>query len=133
MRHPKRTITREIKRRCPVHPGRESDELEALTWPESAMTVRQWMKRPAAMIHSDALVRGAADLMRTRKIRHLPVVDRAGRLIGIVTDRDLRQAIFDPSIAERLGAGVDALRDLTVREVMTWGSSRCGTRCAWPR
>ncbi len=62
------------------------------------------MDEAAAMIHSDALVRGAADLMRTRKIRHLPVVDRAGRLIGIVTDRDLRQAIFDPSIARSASA-----------------------------
>jgi acetoin utilization protein AcuB len=119
MRHPKRSITRAIRTRRPIHPGRESDELEALTWPES-MRVRDWMTRPVATIHADALVRGAADLMRSRKIRHLPVVDRGGRLVGIVTDRDLRQVIFDPSIQARLGNAVDALNTLTVREVMTW-------------
>jgi CBS domain-containing protein len=30
--------------------------------------------------------------MRTRRIRHLPVVDTAGRLIGVVTHRDLLAA-----------------------------------------
>jgi acetoin utilization protein AcuB len=58
--------------------------------------------------------------MKTRQIRHLPVVENDGRLIGIVTDRDLRQMIFDPAIQERLGDVVEALGGLTVREIMTW-------------
>jgi acetoin utilization protein AcuB len=119
-RHPKRTITRDIRTRRPLHPGREQDELEAITWPAS-IRVRDRMSQPAVTIHSDALVRGAAELMRTRKLRHLPVVDRGGRPIGIVTDRDLRQVIFDPVIQERLGGQPDALKTLTVREIMTWG------------
>jgi CBS domain-containing protein len=40
---------------------------------------------------ADRLSRVARE-MRLGKIRHLPVVDDAGRLIGIVTDRDLREA-----------------------------------------
>ena len=40
--------------------------------------------------------------MRRRGIRHLPVVDAGCRLVGIVTDRDLRQIVFDAAIAERL-------------------------------
>jgi acetoin utilization protein AcuB len=79
------------------------------------------MTRPVTTIHSDALVKGAAQLMRTRRIRHLPVVDRGDRLVGIVTDRDLRQVIFDPSIRARLGSSAAALNELTVREIMTWG------------
>jgi acetoin utilization protein AcuB len=53
-------------------------------------------------------------------VRHLPVVDADGALVGIVTDRDLRQVVFAPSIQERLGGSVDALKDLTIRDVMTW-------------
>jgi acetoin utilization protein AcuB len=121
MRHPKRTITRAIRTRRPLHPGREADELEAVQWPEVAIRVRDRMTRGVATIHSHALVRGAADMMRTRKIRHLPVVDREGRLVGIVTDRDLRQVIFDPSIQSRAGGVADTLGRLTVRDVMTWG------------
>ena len=120
MRHPKRTISRDIRTRRPLHPGREADELEALTWPES-IRVKDCMTQPVVTIRADTPVRVAADLMRTRKLRHLPVVDRGRRPIGIVTDRDLRQVIFDPAIQERLGTERDAVKTLTVRDVMTWG------------
>jgi acetoin utilization protein AcuB len=120
-RHPKRWIPREVRTRRRLHGGRDSDELEALTWPESAIRVKDCMTHPAVTVQSSALVRGATEMMRTRRIRHLPVVDRDGRLVGIVTDRDLRQVIFDPAIADRLGQGVQALNALAVRDIMTWG------------
>jgi CBS domain-containing protein len=88
-------------------------------WPDP-VTVREWMSRPVTTIGADAPVRQAAELMKNRKIRHLPVVDHDDSLIGIVTDRDLRQMIFDPVIQERLGEVVEALDALTVREIMTW-------------
>ncbi|WP_179944018.1 CBS domain-containing protein [Pusillimonas noertemannii] len=34
----------------------------------------------------------ATRTMKDNKIKHLPVVDRAGGLVGIVTDRDLKRA-----------------------------------------
>jgi acetoin utilization protein AcuB len=120
MRRPRRSITREIRTRRPIHPGREADELEAETWPES-MRVADRMTRSVAVIRADALVHEAVEVMRTRKVRHLPVLDREGRLIGIVTDRDLRQVIFDPSIQERAGSLAETLGALRVRDVMTWG------------
>jgi CBS domain-containing protein len=121
MRHPKRAITRDVRTRKPLHPGREAEELDALTWPETAMRVRDCMTRGVVTVHPDTLVRGAAEMMRTRRLRHLPVVDRAGRLVGIVTDRDLRQFIFDPLVQARLVRGPASLEALTIRDVMTWG------------
>ena len=88
-------------------------------WPDP-MPVKEWMTQPVTTIGADAHVRQAAELMKTQKICHLPVVENDGRLIGIVTDRDLRQMIFDPAIQERLGDVVEALGALTVREIMTW-------------
>ncbi len=79
------------------------------------------MSRPAVTIRWGALIGAAWNQMRTRKIRHLPVVDEQENLVGIVTDRDLRQVIFDPSIQEELGNIPRALNLLTVREIMTWG------------
>jgi acetoin utilization protein AcuB len=120
MKRPRRSLKREIRTRRPLHPGREADELEALTWPDG-LRVQDFMTRSPVTIPPDALVEGAAGMMRTRKLRHLPVTDRGGRLVGIVTDRDLRQVIFDPAIQARLGRAADALKTLTVRDVMTWG------------
>ena len=118
---PARTIARETRTRRPLHPGRERDEQEAVAWPDS-IGVGDRMTRAVVTVHSDALVSGAVELMRSRRIRHLPVVDRSGRLVGIVTDRDLRQVLFDPAVQTRLARATDALRGLTVREVMTWGA-----------
>jgi acetoin utilization protein AcuB len=120
MRHPKRSIPREVRTRRPLHAGRQADELDAASWP-AGLRVKDFMMRGPVTIQSDALVQGAAQLMRSRKLRHLPVVDHGGRLVGIVTDRDLRQVIFDPGVQARLGEAADALRTLKVREIMTWG------------
>jgi acetoin utilization protein AcuB len=120
-RRPTRTITRAIRTRRPLHPGRSRDEQEAVAWPES-IRVGDRMTRSVTTVHSDALASGAVELMRSRRIRHLPVVDRSGRLVGIVTDRDLRQVVFDPTVQARLARATDALRGLTVRDVMTWGA-----------
>lgn len=118
MRHPKRTITRDLRTRRAIHPGRESDELEATTWPES-LRVADCMTRGPATIRADALARGAAEMMRTRRIRHLPVVDGDRGLVGIVTDRDLRHVIFDPVVQARAGHLADVLGAITVSDIMT--------------
>ncbi len=71
-------------------------------WLES-LPVRQWMRHDPVVVRADVSTAVAVDLLRTRKIRHLTVVDAGGRLVGIVTDRDLRQIVFDPRIGEALG------------------------------
>ena len=35
----------------------------------------------------------AKNLMTEKKIRHLPIVDGSGKLLGIVSDRDMRDAM----------------------------------------
>jgi hypothetical protein len=57
--------------------------------------------------------------MKTREIRHLPVVDRNARLVRLGTDRDLRQALFDPSLQGRLEAVATTLGQRAIRDVMT--------------
>ena len=121
MKHPKRAITRGIRTRKPKHPGRQADEVEALTWPEKGIQVKELMTRSPVTIRWDATIGAAWKLMKDRKIRHIPVLDGDGNLVGILTDRDLRQVIFDPSIQEQLGNLGRAFNILTAKEVMTWG------------
>jgi acetoin utilization protein AcuB len=127
-RHPKRTITRDVRTRRPIHPGRGADEREAEGWPEG-LRVGDHMTRSVTTIQSSALVRGAGEMMKTRKIRHLPVVDQEGGLVGIVTDRDLRHVVFDPALLGRAPDLARALDTMTVGEVMTVGviTARPGT------
>jgi CBS domain-containing protein len=81
--------------------------------------VRDLMRAPVATVAPETPAREAVRLLRARRIRHLPVVDQNGRLVGIVTDRDLRQAVFHPAVQARLGSTGEAVGDLPVRELMT--------------
>ena len=88
------------------------------TW-IATMPVERWMQHPVVTIGPDTSVNDAVAIMRERGIRHLSVLGAANRLVGIVTDRDLRQVVLDVAVR---GIGDDEPPiDLTAREVMTWG------------
>jgi acetoin utilization protein AcuB len=84
-------------------------------------SVRDCMSRRVVTVEPDTDLATAARLMRARKIRHLPVVDARGRLAGIVTARDLRQALFAPAAQDGPENVTDLLDALAVRDVMTRG------------
>jgi acetoin utilization protein AcuB len=79
-----------------------------------ALTVRDVMSRPPVTIQPETPLAVVLATMRQHEIRHLPVVDADGGFVGIVTDRDLRQASF-----ARFRAMTQAFRDLTAQDVMT--------------
>jgi acetoin utilization protein AcuB len=53
--------------------------------------VAEYMTRKVVSTPRDTGVREAFFLMKKHHIRHLPVVDQTNRLIGIVSDRELRR------------------------------------------
>jgi acetoin utilization protein AcuB len=63
---------------------------------EEKMFVSKSMTRKVISIDKDADVLQAKEKMDRYLVRHLPVVDKNNRLIGIVSDRDIRSAF--PSI-----------------------------------
>jgi CBS domain-containing protein len=79
------------------------------------MKIRDIMTPAPATIDPQAPLSAALGAMRERRIRHLPVVEIDGRLVGILTDRDLRRACF-----ARLTTMRESDRDLTVEECMSW-------------
>ena len=84
------------------------------------MFVSQSMTRKVITIEKEAGIFEAQEKMAANRIRHLPVVDDDDRLIGIVTDRDIRSAMpfslfKDPdNQLER-----EKLNDLKVKDFMT--------------
>ncbi|GAB4277422.1 MAG: CBS domain-containing protein [Deferrisomatales bacterium] len=63
------------------------------------MLVRKWMTPDPKTVQAQDPVSQAIHLMKEHNIRHLPVLD-GDRLVGIVTDRDLKE--FSPSRATTL-------------------------------
>ena len=78
------------------------------------------MTKDPRVIGPDASVRTAMALMRDNGIRHLPVVGPAGRMLGILSDQDLKHAAFLPAMSTHVGWPPSRLRPLRVRDVMTW-------------
>ncbi len=62
--------------------------------------IKERIQRNPVTINPNATFFNAWNLIREKGIRHLPVVDKNNRLVGIVTDRDIRQAA--PSSATSL-------------------------------
>jgi CBS domain-containing protein len=57
--------------------------------PQVSLTAGNMMTAPAITIDPDATIPAAARLMNTHHTRRLPVVDKGGKLVGIVSRRDL--------------------------------------------
>ena len=60
------------------------------------MFIQQRMTANPITITSTATIADASELMRANKFRRLPVVDD-GKLVGLVTDRDLREVAPSPA------------------------------------
>ncbi|WP_327242669.1 CBS domain-containing protein [Streptomyces sp. NBC_01320] len=77
----------------------------------TATTAGEVMSSPAVTVLADETVTGAARLMKRRGVERLPVVDEEGRLIGIVTRRDLLGLFLRPDAEIRRRVVEDVLVD----------------------
>jgi CBS domain-containing protein len=64
--------------------------------PHVNLTAGALMTSPAITIGPDATIPAAARLMNTHHVRRLPVVDEKGRLVGVVSRRDLLSVFLRP-------------------------------------
>ena len=85
------------------------------------MRVSELMSREVVTLGDTETCHEAIDRMCRRKVRHLPVLDRDGTLVGIVTDRDVRHRLFAPDVYRQIGkiAVSVLLRQAPVRAVMS--------------
>ena len=67
------------------------------------MQVRDLMSRQVVTIGRSDSCLEAVERMQRARVRQLPVVDRSGLLVGIVTDRNLRHRLFSPRVFAELG------------------------------
>ena len=58
------------------------------------------------------------DLMDSRRVRHVPIVDNEGELVGLVTDRDLSRTALGAVEELPLSVERDILRRRRIRDIM---------------
>ncbi|MBX3051442.1 MAG: CBS domain-containing protein [Caldilineaceae bacterium] len=83
------------------------------------MLVKERMNAPAVTITPEIPFQDALKLMREKGYRRLPVVNRSGELVGIVSERDLLYATPSPASSLSIWELNYLLSQLQVREIMT--------------
>lgn len=83
------------------------------------MKVRDLMQTDVATLRSGDALDIAEDIMRMGRMRHLPVIQANGRLVGIVSQRDLLRASISSVIQAPPYKQQKWLSKIPVREVMS--------------
>lgn len=91
--------------------------------PKGSMRIENWMAKPVITVRPRDSVADARSVLERHRINQLPVVVN-GRLVGIVTDRDLRNAtdavrVSGTSAGVSLGREDVAPENITVETVMS--------------
>ena len=83
------------------------------------MLVKDRMTPNPVSVTPDTFFLDAMRIMGERRFRHLPVVDKKGKLIGIVTQTDLLHASPSPATSLSVSEMNYLLANLRIREVMS--------------
>ena len=110
-----RLITKEMLKRQqqgePVHLWPVLEDSESDDWSQSYQTVGQFMTTDLFTLRPDDLVDLAASVMTWKHIRHVPVEDAEGRLVGLVSHRSLLKLLTNGTSANET--------PVTVKDIMT--------------
>jgi CBS domain-containing protein len=82
------------------------------------MKVRELMTRDVVTIGRNDTLAAADELMKTKRFRHLPVMEER-RLAGMLSERDLFQAALSTAMNFGQKAQMEFLKTIRVKEVMT--------------
>jgi acetoin utilization protein AcuB len=83
------------------------------------MLVRDYMSQPPIVIAPETSISDGLRMMREHRIRRFPVVDGQGRLIGVVSDKDLLHAEPSPATSLSIWEIGYLLGRITIDQVMT--------------
>lgn len=83
------------------------------------MLVQELMTKNPLTTTPDTSVPDALALMRQKKVRRLPVLDKTGKLVGIVSDQDLLYASPSPATSLSVFEINSLIAKITVAYVMT--------------
>ena len=86
---------------------------------DKKLTVKKWMSENVITIEQNAPVSLAFELLLTNNIRHLPVISKGGALVGIITDRDLSEALTPPTASQEKKTNYLTVKNISAKKIMT--------------
>jgi CBS domain-containing protein len=113
-REPREWGTADLETPPPSPPGEQLgeplDDQRSVHWRDEPLTVAEVMTTGLKIVERDTKLPEVARLMRDEDVGVVPVVETDGRLVGVVTDRD---------IVVRACVGGRPIAELTACDVMT--------------
>lgn len=82
------------------------------------IVARRMMRNPVFVDEGDSMKK-AMDILKEKEIRHLPVLKGGEKLVGIVTERDIKQASPSPATALEIREIYYLLDKVKVKQIMT--------------
>ena len=83
------------------------------------MLIRERMTHNPITVREDTSLDDALKIMRGNKVRRLPVLDKKGKLVGIVSEKDLLYASPSPATSLSVWEIHSLIAKIKVRELMT--------------
>ena len=83
------------------------------------MIVARRMMRTPVFLDEDDSMKTAMDILKDREIRHLPVLRGGGKLVGILTETDIKQASPSTATALEIREVYYLLDKIKVKQIMT--------------
>ena len=83
------------------------------------MNVARRMKRNPVFVDEADSMKKAMDLLKEHEIRHLPVLKDGEKLVGILSERDIKQASPSPATALEIREIYYLLDKVKVKQIMT--------------
>ncbi len=82
------------------------------------MLVKNWMNEPAITIDKQSSMQDAMNLMKMHRITLLPVMDK-NRLVGVLTDRDLKKSSASDATTLEVHELLYLLSSIKVKDIMS--------------
>ena len=83
------------------------------------LTARELMTKDPVAIPETARIRHAAQVLQSLDVRHVPVVNEANELVGMLSDRDLRTLTVPYIVDGELVGDISTARDAAVTSLMS--------------
>jgi CBS domain-containing membrane protein len=83
-----------------------------------SLRVADLMTESVATLRPDDSIATLNDLMTSRHVRHVPIVDAEGDLVGLVSHRDLLRAALSRASELPVSAQRQILRHIRIEEIM---------------
>ena len=101
----------------PVHAWELATKDDSVAWSPTSLLIEEFMTRDVFTVEKDDIPELVASIMDWQKIRFVPVEDKKGRLVGLVSARKLIRYLTDKADSHQHGDTTVA--DLMIRELIT--------------